>query len=233
MNKNILVVAAHPDDEVLGCGGTIAAHHDCGDTVSILIIAEGLTSRQMVRHRDSVKEELESLRDAAQKSAAILGASSIELLSYADNRLDSVDRLDLVKDVESAISRYEPHRIYVHHSGDLNIDHRRINEAVITAARPIPNQGVMEIVSFEVASSTEWAASSSLNQFSPNLFVDISHTLERKMAALRAYECEMRPWPHARSIEGLLHLARLRGSQIGVDAAEAFNIIRRIERPDN
>ena len=228
VRHRILVVAAHPDDEVLGCGGTIARHADEGDEVKILILAEGATSRQSKRDRGVVKDELLQLSKAAEKSSEILGATRIELLDFPDNRLDSLDRLDLIKTIEERIDIYNPDTIYVHHSGDVNVDHRRLHEAVVTASRPIPGSRIRQILSYEVASSTEWQTPGSAASFCPNWFVDITEQWSRKKKALEEYSSEMREWPHPRSIRSVEHQARLRGSQVGVEAAEAFCLLRRI-----
>ena len=229
LNKKVLVVAAHPDDEVLGCGGTIARHVDSGDEVKVVIVAEGSTSRQANRNRSEVADELSNLARAAKAAAKILGISAIELLDLPDNRLDNLDRLDLIKDIEKRIEKHKPEIVYVHHAGDVNIDHRRLHEAVVTACRPTPCQTVKRLLSFEIASSTEWQTPGSAPAFQPNWFVDISCQWERKREALRAYASEMRPWPHARSIEALEYQAHWRGAQVGVDAAEAFCLLRSIE----
>jgi len=221
-----LVVAAHPDDEVLGCGGTIARHADAGDQVHVLIVAEGATSRLQKRDRLQADEELSSLAQSAQRVGSILGAAGVELLDLPDNRLDSLDRLDLIKRIEQRIDRHQPHVVYVHHAGDVNVDHRRLHEAVVTACRPTPGHPVRRLLSFEVASSSEWQPPGSAPAFQPNLFVDITDQWQRKQEALLAYSSEMRPWPHARSVEALEHLARWRGAQVGVEAAEAFCLLR-------
>ena len=153
--SHVLVVSAHPDDEVLGCGGTIARHFDAGDLVHVLIVAEGTTSRQQQRNRRQASGELTALAKAAEKAGSILGATSVELLDMPDNRLDSLDRLDLIKQVEERIVRHQPKIVYVHHAGDLNVDHRRLHEAVVTACRPTPGHSVRRLLSFEVPSSTE------------------------------------------------------------------------------
>ena len=228
MSKKVLVVAAHPDDEVLGCGGTIAKHADSGDDVDILIVAEGETSRQAQRNRAEAIDKLERLTQAAHVAGNILGAKGIHLLKLPDNRLDSLDRLDLIKHIERSIEFLKPDVVYVHHAGDVNVDHRRLHEAVITACRPVPGQGVRRMLSFEVASSTEWQTPGSAPSFLPNWYVDISAQWDRKKEALSAYVSEMRPWPHARSIKALEHLANLRGSQVGVEAAEAFCLLRQL-----
>ncbi len=224
----VLIVSAHPDDEVLGCGGTIARHADAGDQVQVLIMAEGATSRQLHRDRVQASEELSALEEAARTAGKILGAVGVELLDLPDNRLDSLDRLDLIKQTENRIGCYQPEVIYVHHAGDVNVDHRRLHEAVTTACRPTPGQQVRRILSYEVASSSEWQLPGSGPAFTPNWFVDISGQWDRKREALLAYASEMRAWPHARSLEALEHLARWRGAQVGVEAAEAFFLLRQV-----
>ena len=226
--NRILVVAAHPDDEVLGCGGTIARHADAGDQVQVLIVAEGATSRLQKRDRLQADEELSTLVQAAQRSGSILGAAGVELLDFPDNRLDSLDRLDLIKRIEQQIDRHQPQVVYVHHAGDVNVDHRRLHEAVVTACRPTPGHPVKRLLSFEVASSTEWQPPGSASAFQPNWFVDITAEWQRKREALEAYISEMRPWPHARSLKAVEYLARWRGAQVGVDAAEAFCLLRQL-----
>ncbi len=229
MTDSVLVVAAHPDDEVLGCGGTIARHSEAGDRVQVLIVAEGATSRQAQRDRAGAQADLSQLAQAAQRAGKILGAAGVELLDLPDNRLDSLDRLDLIKVIEAHIERHQPRVVYTHHAGDVNVDHRRLHEAVVTACRPTPGHPVQRLLSFEVVSSSEWQPPGSAPAFQPNWFVDISAQWERKREALEAYASEMRPWPHARSVRALEHLARWRGAQVGVEAAEAFCLLRKIE----
>jgi len=217
MQKSILIVAAHPDDEVLGCGGTIAKHTAAGDDVHILIVAEGATSR------DGTSQEIVSiLKECAAEAALILGAKPPIMLGFPDNRLDSMDRLDVIKAIEGHVDKIGPNTIYTHHGGDLNIDHRIVHEAVITACRPVPGSRVKQVFSFETVSSTEWATPSIGQEFSPNHFVRISAQMETKFHAIEAYKTEMRPFPHARSLKSVAALARLRGSQVGVEEAEAF-----------
>ncbi|MEK3911924.1 PIG-L deacetylase family protein [Paenibacillus sp. FSL H7-0331] len=230
MSNTILVIAAHPDDEILGCGGTIAWHKQQGDKVHVAILAEGLTSRDKQRDRNKHEAAFYALADAAREANLIVGATSLVLHSFPDNRMDSLDRLDIVKYVEELIEEYRPDIVYTHHNGDVNIDHRCIHEAVVTACRPIPgNQRIKSLLFFEVASSTEWQTPGSAVPFLPNWFVDISETLTLKLTALEAYSSEMRNWPHARSVKAIEYLAKWRGATIGVDAAEAFILGRQIK----
>lgn len=229
-NKKVLVLAAHPDDEILGCGGTIAKHVRQGDEVNVVILAEGITSRDRHRDREKHQEELMSLAEAAKQANQILGVSSLQLYNFPDNRMDSIERLEIIKVVEEFIEQIKPDIVYTHHIGDVNIDHRRIHEAVVTACRPMPNKHRIEtLLFFEVASSTEWQPPGSASPFVPNWYVDISETLDLKLRALRAYQSEMRDWPHARSIPALEYLAKWRGANIGVNAAEAFILGRKLD----
>lgn len=223
----VLVLAAHPDDEVLGCGGTIAWHADQGHDVAIHLMAEGATSRSNVPDRVAMALELESLRCAAREAAAILGAT-VSFDNYPDNRMDSVDLLDVVKSVEGVIAEMRPERIYTHHSGDVNIDHRIVHQAVVTACRPMPGQSVRSLLFFEAVSSTEWQPAASGGVFAPNWFVSIESTIERKREALKVYASEMREFPHPRSLAAIDYLARWRGASVGVHAAEAFMLGRAV-----
>lgn len=218
----VLVVAAHPDDELLGCGGTIAWHADNGDSVHILIVAEGATSRDRDRAVDVRSEELNELQRSALEAAEILGSSPPDFLGFPDNRLDAEHLLDVVKAIEAKVSEIRPKVVYTHHGGDLNVDHRVVHQAVVTACRPLPDSEIKAVLCFETLSSTEWASRSLDQGFRPTHFVDISRHMDRKQAALSCYVSEMRAFPHPRSHEAVDALARLRGSAVGVAAAEAF-----------
>ena len=224
----VLVIAAHPDDEVLGCGGTIARHIKKGDEVHVVILAEGVTSRDKFRDRKKRLKEIKNLSLSAKKSHKILGTKSLKLFDLPDNRMDSVNLLDIVKIVEKEVNLIRPKIIYTHHISDLNIDHSITHQAVITACRPEPKKSVKKICCFEVPSSTDWQSVSSDNFFRPNCFIDVSETLQKKLNALKAYKSEMRPWPHSRSMKAVENLARWRGSSTGMEAAEAFIIIREL-----
>jgi len=229
MNPTALVVAAHPDDEVLGCGGWMARMADEGWHVHVLILAEGATSRMPSRDRGGVGEALSELAKSAKLAGQILGARSVHLEDFADNRMDGVELLDVVKRIEQEVERVRPQRVLTHHLGDVNVDHAVIHQAVAAACRPLPGSSVRELLYFEVPSSTEWRPAGSSRMFEPSQFVDINTSLDRKLQALRAYASEMRAFPHPRSLEAAEHLARWRGATIGCPAAEAFVVGRRIE----
>ena len=218
MNKTILVIAAHSDDEALGCSGVIARHVTEGDNVHLLFMTDGVASRS--GRRDDEKR-LTSAQDAAQ----ILEVSSFTNLNFPDNRMDSIPLLDIVKEVENKITELQPEIIYTHHIGDLNIDHQITHKAVITACRPQPDFCVKEIYAFEVLSSTEWNTPG-VAVFSPNVFIDITDYIDIKKQVLEVYSEEMHQPPHSRSIDNALRLNALRGNSVGVDYAEAFELIR-------
>ena len=226
---DILIVVAHPDDEILGAGGAMARWSAEGHAVHTLILAEGATSRDDSRDREAREGELEGLALCAENARAAVGAQSVELETFADNRMDGVDLLDVVKVVERHVEKRKPAIVVTHGRGDVNIDHTVVHEAVLAATRPQPGSCVKRLLFFEIMSSTEWRPPASQPGFAPDYFVDISRYLDAKLDALRAYAPEMRDYPHSRSIEALEHLARSRGACIGVEAAEAFTVGRIIE----
>ncbi len=226
----VLVVAAHPDDELLGCGGTLARHADAGDEVHILILAEGATARKGLAVGDARDATLQALRAAATRAAAIIGAHPPRFQGFPDNRMDGLPLIRVVRVVEAAVEAVRPDVVYTHHGGDLNIDHRITHQAVLTACRPLPENGVRTLLAFETVSSSEWASEAVGTPFRPQRFVDIGAHLDRKCRALACYETEMRPFPHARSLAGVDALARHRGASAGLEAAEAFMVIRDIDR---
>jgi LmbE family N-acetylglucosaminyl deacetylase len=228
----ILVVAAHPDDEILGCGGTIARLAREGHEVRIAILAEGMSSRYA--HREDVDpRQLQKLHTRAQQAADKVGAKEVVLSKLPDNRLDTVPLLDVVKLVEELVARFRPEAIYTHHPGDLNVDHGVVHRAVLTATRPLAGQCVSEIYAFEVPSSTEWAFQRLEPSFRPSVFVDITETLEMKIEARACYDTEVRKFPHPRSPEALRAIAARWGSVAGLPAAEAFELIRSVRSAGN
>jgi len=218
---NILIAVAHADDEVLGCGGAIARHVDQGDSVYLLIAADGVSSRDICSSNftNSI-----SRHSALEKSCQILGVKKTYELNFPDNRLDSIPLLDLVKKIEKVIMEINPEIIYTHHSGDLNVDHGVVFNAVMVASRPLPGINLNTLLTFEVVSSTEWGAGSAT--FKPNFFIDIDKYWPLKWEALMAYNSEMRPFPHPRSFLNIDCLSRLRGASAGMLRAEAFYLVR-------
>lgn len=224
-SSTILVVAAHPDDEVLGCGGSINKWTEAGAEVHALILAEGLTSRAMQRN-DIPQSQIADLREAAKRAANIIGYRSISFESFPDNRMDSVDLLDIIHVLSQYIEKKRPNIILTHHYGDLNIDHRICFQAVITACRPLPDCPVQTIMSYETPSATEWGFPYSKNVFSPNIFVDISGHMETKLEAMNCYRTEIRKMPHPRAQESLCAIAQRWGSVAGYHYAEPFELVR-------
>lgn len=224
MTETILIVVAHADDEVLGAGGTIARLAAQGDQVNLVFLTDGVGARG-VNNAASVRRVA-----AANQAAKILGALPPHTLSFPDNRLDGVDLLTIVQELERIVAHVQPDVIYTHHAGDLNIDHAVCHRAIMTACRPLPDSKLRAIYAMEIASSTEWIGNSLPSTFVPNRFVDISGTWENKRAALQAYAEEMREFPHPRSDLALEALARWRGASAGVMLAEAFSTVREVER---
>lgn len=224
--NSILVVAAHPDDEVLGCGATMAKLSK-SHKVHVLILGEGSASRQTNRD-EADKAGVERLGIAARAAASVMGAVSVKLETLPDNRFDEMPLLDVVKRVESVIQKTNPETIYTHHPGDLNIDHRITFQAVLTASRPVPGSRVKNLYTFEIPSSTEWAFQQLQPVFKPNVFVDVSETIDAKIKAMAQYESETRPFPHPRSSEALKTIARRWGTVVGLEYVEAFELVRSI-----
>src|ERR1035437_4603178 len=214
----VLVVAAHPDDEVLGPGGTLIRHATAGDDVTVFIACAGTNIRYEA-------EQASDLHDAARRVGGLLG-TTVRLGELPDQGLDGLSLTRVISALEREIAEADPDLVYVHHWGDINRDHRILSEALMTAGRPYAAPRVRTIRCFETPSSTEWGAATGLAPFVPNLFVDVSETLEAKLDAFATYVSEVRPWPHPRSREALEARARAWGSVCGVAAAEAFVVAR-------
>jgi LmbE family N-acetylglucosaminyl deacetylase len=221
--SSILVVAAHPDDELLGAGATAARRAAAGDTVHLAILGEGITSRAGVD-----RSAMSALQDDARAVAGMLGAKAVVFGELPDNRFDTLALLDIVKRVEGWMREFDPEVVYTHHPGDLNVDHRLTFQAVLTATRPVPGCRVREVYAFEVASSTEWAFGRLAAPFSPTVFEDATSTIDLKVACLERYRGEHRAFPHPRSGEALRAIARRWGSVVGLPYAEAFELIRSV-----
>ena len=221
---NTLVVAAHPDDETYGAGGTILKRVARGDRVFVLILTDGVTARH---------NEVERQKAAAREACALLGVEEVLFAGFPDQRLDSLPLLDIIKPITDAIHTYQPTVVYTHHGGDLNQDHRRVFEATLVAVRPVGENPVRSVLSYEVPSSTEWGPPYASWAFMPSVFQDIAAVLDEKIEALKPYtrtfQSEVRPFPHPRSLEAVRICAQQRGIAVGVAAAEAFALIRQLD----
>jgi LmbE family N-acetylglucosaminyl deacetylase len=222
--KTVLVVAAHPDDEVLGCGGTVARLVKEGCKVFTLILGEGITSRSAESLKShSVQKKLDSLKESAIRANMLLGVKKVFFLDMPDNQMDTVSLISIVKGIENIKDAVKPDCVFTHYLKDLNIDHRITTQAVLTASRPLQKETVKEIYSFEVLSSTEFNYPLS---FCPDAYFDISNTMNLKLAALKRYNSEMRSFPHPRSLKFVELNAVYHGVRSGLRKAEAFKIIR-------
>lgn len=220
---NVLVIAAHPDDEVLGAGGAIARHAEEGDRVALLILGTGVAARAGLAEAD-IAQQQRKLRDAAQSAAAHLGALEPTICSFPDNQFDTVALLSIVREVEAVMEASKPDIVYTHHAGDVNVDHRTVSQAVEAATRPMEGNSVREVRAFEVPSSSEWNFTRA--PFRPNVFLALTDVqLKKKIDAMKTYNSEIRAFPHPRSPEYLEALARVRGGQSGYRAAEAFELV--------
>lgn len=221
--KRILVVAAHPDDEILGCGGTIARLAGEGHKAYTLILGEGVTSRDDKRKASGRKKDIKKLEKEACEANRIIGVKEVFFHKLPDNRFDTVPLLDIVKIIEKTKADIMPDMIFTHYPSDLNIDHRIAYQAVITATRPLARETVREIYSFEVLSSTEWGYPV---VFMPDIFFGIDDALSIKLKAMKKYASELKEYPHPRSLRGIELNAELWGMKSGFRYAEAFKNIR-------
>lgn len=216
MKECILVIGAHPDDELLGSGGTLKRLVDEGHRVISIITALGR------------KEEAHHIQQLGRCANKAVGIEEVIFLQNANLELELIPLHQLTKQIEQLIQIYKPNKIFTHHYGDLNIDHQITFQAVLTATRPLPNQQPIELITFETVSSSEWNIHTNDKSFKPNYFVNITNQIDSKIAALRHYDVEMRDFPHPRSYEGIQYLGRVRGMTIGVPYAEAFEVVRRV-----
>lgn len=220
-SSKVLVVAAHPDDEIIGCGGTMAKHVRNKDEVNVLFLADGESSR--------FNKNIKSRRKMAESANKIIGTKSLKFLNLRDNQLDSYTLLKIIKKVEDCINKVKPDIIYTHYVNDLNIDHRITNQAVLTASRPFQNATVKKILTFEILSSTGWN-SHQFNNFIPNYHEDISKFLDIKIKSLKCYNNEILNNNEARSYRGVKALSEIRGCMVGLKNAEAFLVERIISK---
>lgn len=217
-----LVIAAHPDDEVLGCGGTLAKWANAGEDIFSVAVADGVGSRP------NPPETAEERIDVTERALARLGVRGSHFFNLPDQRLDEQPLLSIVELISERVSFYGPSTVITHSVGDLNRDHQITAEATLVACRPTPGSTVVRMLHFEVPSATGWRHRAPA--FEPNYWVDINETLTDKLDALRLFEAEMRPWPHVRSLEAISALAQWRGASVGLPAAESFEISRWAER---
>jgi len=217
----VLTVAAHPDDETLGAGGTMAWHAGHGDEVWVCILTDGVTSRH---------DQVELQEECARRACETIGVAKVVFVGLADQRLDVVPMLDVITPIEECVRELQPDVVLTHFAGDVNEDHRIVARATMVATRPVAGSSVRKVCSFEVPSSTDWAPPQPGSVFAPNLYVDISETLETKLLAMKAYadthHTEVRPYPHPRSLEALTAYAQRHGVAAGLMAAEPFVLLR-------
>ena len=233
-----LIIAAHPDDEVLGMGGTIRKLVRSDSEVKIIFMATGISSRRSIDYRNStiykvdkkinmiMNNQIKKLREDAKKASKIMGVKNTEFANFPDNEMDTVSNLEITKKIEQVLTDYKPDTIFTHSQYDINVDHRALYNATITATRPRHKSNVKTIISFEVPSSTEWYFPS---KFSPNIFVDITKELPTKIKALKAYRTEIEKFPHPRSTEALEIISKRWGTVSGFFAAEAFCLVRQLQ----
>ncbi len=224
-SNKVLVIVAHTDDETLGLGGTISRHVKNGDEVYALSMTDGVGARDKPS-----KINADHRANSAEEASIALGFKWLAPGGFPDNSMDSISLLKIIKFIEYAKHKIKPTIIYTHSAADLNIDHRIVCEATLTAFRPEPNDIWHEIRTFEVPSSTDFGHKSITNSFNPNLYIDITSFWNNKLNALNAYSAEIRSAPHSRSMNGVENLAKCRGNQVGLNYAEAFEVIRKIER---
>ena len=222
----ILVVTAHPDDEVLGMGGTIAKLVAEGNEVFLAIVTDG--SSAQYRASDALNEIIEKKRLATEKSAHILGIKQIIYCGLPDMRLDTVPHIEVNAAIESVVNDIKPDVVYTHFYGDVNMDHRCVYESTLVAVRPVPGQSVREVYCYSVPSSTEWSPLSASTAFLANVYMDIEQYAQSKYAALAEYCTELRDYPHPRSLEAIEKLDEAIGLTVGLKRAESFVLLRRV-----
>ena len=227
--KKVLISVAHSDDETIGCGGTIAKHVSKGDKVFCISMTDGVSSRfdQKIDLR-AIKKR----KEASIKASKKLGFTWIEDCcgNFPDNSLDDIKLLDIIKLIEKAKKIINPHVVYTHDFNDLNIDHKIVSDATMTAFRPHFNSKCEKILAMEIPSATDYGNYKNLNNFFPNYFVDITKTWKKKLEALKIYKNEMQNYPNARSFYGVEIYSKFRGLQVGLYKAEAFKILRQIKK---
>lgn len=229
-SKRILIVVAHPDDELLGLGATMNKVINETDAIThVVILGEGITSRSNDRNVGAWKEELEIHRSNISRAQKVIGYHGVSIYDFPDNRFDTVALLDIIKIVEKEKQQFKPDIIFTHHGGDVNIDHQRTFEAVLTSCRPMQFETAKTIITFETPSGTEWRLPSDPRHFLPNMFISVEEdNLIAKIKGMESYEFEKRAFPHPRSPEALRIQAERWGVAVGCRLAEAFCVVRHV-----
>ena len=224
-NKKVLIIVAHPDDETFGCGGLIKKLSLNNNNIGVISFTNGVGSRPNQKIIQ-IKEREQSSKNASK----ILGFKWLAQYDYSDNELDKVSLLEIIKIIEKHKKKFNPHIVLTHNFSDLNIDHRKIAEATLTAFRPEPKEKLEQFITFEVPSATDFRVLKNKKNFLPNYYVDIEKNISAKVKAIRSYKKELKPYPHSRSVIGIKNLNKIRGNQSGLKYAEAFEIIRKIDK---
>lgn len=225
--RKALIIVAHPDDEVLGMGGTLAKLSNKGVETHLMIVTDGSSSQY--RSANNLEQIISRKKKETQQSADTLGIKSVIYGDLPDMKLDCVPHLEINAVIEKTIRELKPDTVFTHFYGDVNLDHRRVFESVMVACRPTQEQSVRNVYCFEVPSSTEWNAVSEHTVFIPNFFVNIDGFLKTKMKALSFYETELRPFPHPRSLASVEKTSMAEGIKVGFPAVERFVLIRQLD----
>jgi LmbE family N-acetylglucosaminyl deacetylase len=220
---NVLIVAPHSDDEVLGCGGVMARHAARGDDVHVLVVTRGTPEMYPPEQEEQTRQELHAAH-------AILGVSSVHFLDFPAPKLDTIPGHQLADAIGRIIRSVYPSIIYLPHRGDIHSDHRAVYQATLVAARPINDCPVRKLLCYETLSETEWAAPFGDDAFIPTVFVDITDYLDQKLKAMTCYHSELKQPPHPRSLQAIEVLAKMRGATVSLPAVEAFMLVREIDR---
>ena len=218
---NVLVLAPHLDDEVLGCGGTICRHVAAGDAVFVVVATRGMPDLYS-------DEAIEAVREEARAAHAKLGVRKTRFLDFPAPALDTIPRYELAGAVSDCIRDFEPKVVYLPHHGDIHSDHFHVHQAALVAARPLEGSPVKRILAYETLSETEWAHPQMDAVFYPTVFVDVSEFLQQKLDAMACFESQVKEPPNARSLRNITALAHYRGATVACDAAEGFMLIREI-----
>lgn len=227
MQNKVLVIAAHPDDEVYGMGGTIRKLSSKGNEVHVLIVTDGCTAQY--KDDPNLNEILDRKKQEAKEANLLLGVKEVHFGQLSDMRLDTIAHIEVNAVIEKVVNNIQPDKVYTHFWGDVNLDHQCVYKSTLVAVRPTPQQSVKELYCYNVPSSTEWSPQTSNTTFMPNVYVDINNYSAVKYKAIGIYQTEIREYPHPRSIKYVEKLDVVAGLKCGLGAAEEFMLIRKIE----